>query len=226
MTNTMTLTNKSIRTMQVTGKAKLSVAPDSTCLLLMLRQVEQKYSDALEAVTNDTEKLRQVVIRLGFDGKDLKTTNFNVEEENRWVRNKETGESELVFSGFECKHEMKLSFRNNNDLLGRIIEVLSNCGVNVTFKIRYFVSDPEPVRNVLLSNAIADSRTKAKVLADASDVLLGDIIKVDYSWGKIELSSEPMKGEVIPEFLLKSKMDIVPDNINVNDTVTIVWEIK
>ena len=77
-----------------------------------------------------------------------------------------------------------------------------------------------------------DAKEKAAVITAAAGVTLKDIQSIDYSWGEIEFEVSPMNR------LMKAcapapaaceeaccDMDIVPDDIEVADTVTIVWEI-
>lgn len=94
------------------------------------------------------------------------------------------------------------------------------------------MADPEKAKNQLLKNAIQDSKEKANVLAGAAGVTLGDISLIDYSWGEMEFISRPMES-VFEEQILCCKseesgaydVDIEPDDINVSDTVTVVWKI-
>ncbi len=83
----------------------------------------------------------------------------------------------------------------------------------------------------MLGKAVADSKEKAKVLAEAASVALGNIITVDYSWGEIEFSSTPMNRMLaLDECEMCAPcdsydIDIEPDDIDVSDTVTVIWSI-
>ena len=68
------------------------------------------------------------------------------------------------------------------------------------------------------------------VLTQAGGVTLKDIQSIDYSWGEIDFEYRPMRGNVLMECceapMAKSySLDIEPDDIDVSDTVTVVWEI-
>ena len=69
------------------------------------------------------------------------------------------------------------------------------------------------------------------VLTQAAGVALKDIQTIDYSWGEIDFEYRPMNVDVLMEccatpMAAKSyDPDIEPDDINVYDTVTVVWEI-
>ena len=84
------------------------------------------------------------------------------------------------------------------------------------------------VKNELLAKAVQDSKIKAEILSKASGVTLGDIINIDYSWGEIEIYSEPIQNYCLAESTISESynIDIEADDIDVQDNVTIVWEIK
>lgn len=98
------------------------------------------------------------------------------------------------------------------------------------FSIRHTVKDVDFVKNELLCKAVEDSKIKAGVLAKAAGVSLGEIKTIDYSWGELEIYSEPidkmMLTELTEEVGEAYNLDIEADDIDVQDTVTIVWEIR
>ena len=68
-------------------------------------------------------------------------------------------------------------------------------------------------------------------MTEAAGVTLGDIITIDYSWGEITFLSEPMHKcmSLAEECYMPSgsyDIDIEPDDIDVTDTVTVVWKIR
>ena len=77
-----------------------------------------------------------------------------------------------------------------------------------------------------------DARNKADVLTQAAGIELREIQSIDYSWGEINFEFSPMKYMGIPEEsccekldIMSYDMDIEPDDIDVSDTVTVIWEI-
>ena len=75
-----------------------------------------------------------------------------------------------------------------------------------------------------------DAFAKAGVLAKASGVSLKEIQSIDYSWGEIDFEYRPMDGGILAERCMAEptaaySLDIEPDDIEVSDTVTVVWEI-
>ena len=71
------------------------------------------------------------------------------------------------------------------------------------------------------------ARRKAQILCDASAVTLGDLQSIKYSWGDADLYSRTdfNLGER-NMVMMKASLDFVPEDIEIEDTVTFVWEIK
>lgn len=70
-----------------------------------------------------------------------------------------------------------------------------------------------------------------QALTEAAGVMLGEVITIDYSWGEISVVSEPMTRHMVlaEERCMPNAcydIDIEPDDIEVTDTVTVVWAIK
>lgn len=112
-----------------------------------------------------------------------------------------------------------------------MLYALAHAAVKPEFRISYTIKDTEAAKNQLLGKAIVDSKEKALVLTEAAGVKLGDIITIDYSWGEITFLSEPMSRNmaVLEDCECPTggsyDIDIEPDDIDVTDTVTVVWKI-
>ena len=83
--------------------------------------------------------------------------------------------------------------------------------------------------------AVTDAKDKAAVLTQAAGVTLKGIQSIDYSWGEIDFEYKPMNGMLMADECLAAPMaisgtsydmDIEPDDIEVSDTVTVLWEIE
>ena len=72
---------KMMRTIKVTGKGKIAVKPDKIRLYVNKEELCKEYEDTLRRSTEDTELLKDLFEKLGFQRKDLKTVYFNVDTE-------------------------------------------------------------------------------------------------------------------------------------------------
>ena len=86
----------------------------------------------------------------------------------------------------------------------------------------------------MICSAVNVSKEKVSVLTQAAGVTLKDIQSIDYSWGEIDFEYRPMNRMLMADECLATPMvaegasydmDIEPDDIDVSDTVTVLWEI-
>ena len=97
---------------------------------------------------------------------------------------------------------------------------------HIVLYLRNFLS------NELLAAAVKDSQAKASVLTEEAGVNLGKIITIDYSWGEIDFVSRPLQEMSLrccePEECESASydMDIEPDDIDISDTVTVIWGLE
>lgn len=216
-----------MRTIRVTGKGQMMVHPDTTRITIDLARVCREYGDAVEASAKDTEALKEELAPFGFDRKDLKTLHFDVSPEFESYKVNDVYKRKLI--GYKYEHTLKVEFASDNKLLGRILFALGMCRLKPEFRISYTVKNPEAVKNELLEKAVRDAMEKAGVLSKAAGLQLGDIQSMDYSWGRIEYEIQCMDKLSCAEMPIEGKgynLDIEPDDIDTEDTVTVVWEIR
>ncbi len=169
--------------------------------------------------------------KLGFQKSALKTLAFNTNTEYQGYRD-QNNDYKQRFIGYKFTHQLKLEFPVDNKLLGRTLYALAHSSVHPEFRISYTVSDPERAKNELLSKAVTDAIAKAEVLTQAANVKLKAIQSIDYSWGEINMDLK-----IMPKLLdgglsalecdeKEYDIDVEPDDVEVTDTVTVVWEIE
>lgn len=219
-----------MRTLRVTGKGQIKVHPDMTRITITLEGLYKEYGETLRHSGEDTERLKDVLSAFGFERSDLKTLNFGVDTE--YESYKENGAYRQRFAGYRFRHLMKLEFESDNERLGKILFALAQCPLHPEFRLGYTVKDPETAKNLLLGKAVTDAGKKAEVLAGAAGVTLKDIRSIDYSWGEIDIEVNPMRGNMVMEKCMSPMtaedsydIDIEPDDIEISDTVTVLWEI-
>jgi len=220
------------RTIKVTGRGKLSVKPDTVRLIITQTERDKTYDDAIKASARQKKTLTDAIAGQGFMREDLKTLSFGVHAEYEGYEARDKSWKQRLV-GYRYTHRMKLEFPIASGKLGSVLSALMECKGEPEFTIQYTLSDPEAAKNELLAKAVADSRTKAAVLTGAAGVSLGEIHFIDYSWAEVEFVTtpvndiRPMRCESVG-FAKSAPIspDIEPNDIEVTDTVTVVWEIK
>ena len=218
-----------MRTIRVTGKGQVSVKPDTIKLRITTEGTYYEYEDTIRISADQTRILKETLAGAGLDPADLKTTSFDINTAYESYRD-DNDDYKRRFIGYKFSHRTYIKFENDNKVLGKVLYAISKCPIDISFDIDYTVSNPEDAKNEMLKNAIVDAKSKAKILAEAAEVELGQIEDISYSWSELHFTSSP-----IDNFVMEPKMmaapdaydiDIEADDIDLSDTVTVVWEIK
>lgn len=220
------------RTIKVTGKGKISVKPDTIRLIITQTNIEKNYEGAILESADKKGNLSSALAKIGFKSDALKTLYFNVDTEYESYQAKDKSWKRRL-NGYRYTHRMKLEFPSDNEMLGKVLLAVAHCPGQPEFTIQYTISDPERAKNELLAKAVEDSKAKANVLSKAAGVMLKDILTIDYSWDEIDLVTRPVNDLMLRECCIEPDMDyesgidldIEVDDIDVTDTVTVVWEI-
>lgn len=217
------------RTITIKGIGKLRLKPDQTVVSLTLKTVHADYDRAMDEAAKQLEQLRNAIVRIGFAKDALKTTGFDVGTEYENERDK-NGTYKRVFVGYRVTHTLKLEFAFDSQRLSKVLGTIASCIAEPELNVQFTVMDREAVNAALLESACRNAKAKAAVLAKASDVTLGELVSIDYNWGELHLHSST-RYEMENACMLKASaaptaMDIEPDDIDVSDSVTFVWEIR
>ena len=228
------------RTIRVTGKGKISVKPDLTIISVGISGKDKEYSVMLEKSAQMIVALKKLFIEVGIDPAEVKTASFGIDTVYRTVEECQNDgvnipdflrEKKKIFDGYRFDHRVKVKFDSDNKLLGRILYKLGNSELNPEFDINYSIRDKEAAKNKLLEEAVADSKEKAIIITKAAGINLGEIVAIDYSWEEIELLRSPVNVfKAASRYEYEDEdcypVDINPEDITAEDTVTVVWSIS
>ncbi|MBM7549301.1 SIMPL domain-containing protein [Peptoniphilus gorbachii] len=217
-----------MKTIRVTGIGSVSVKPDTTSLRITFGGIYKDYEETVRQSAEKTKILREAIEKSGLPGEALKTKDFSIESEYESYRDY-NNDYKKRFLGYKFYHRTQIQFPKDNKMLGRILYELFLCSVKVEFSIDYTVKDKDAVKKEVIKRAVENSREKAGIMAIAAGVSLGEVQSIDYSWGEIDIRTSPVdKLEVRKSYALEPSydIDIEPDDIDLTDTVTMVWEIK
>jgi uncharacterized protein YggE len=219
------------RLIKVTGRGKLSLTPDTVRLRIDLVDQDREYDRAIRSSTQHSQELRDAFTAFGFERSDLKTLSFHVDTEYESYQDRKDNSWKQRFLGYKAYHTLKIEFPTERESIGRILSMLTGLSGKPEFHVEYTVKDTEKAKDELLKAAVSDSRHKAEILAEAAGTDLGSIMTIDYSWGVIDFVTRPMNRLAEPAMAYGAamedsyEMDIEPENIEVEDTVTVIWEL-
>ena len=217
------------RTITVKGMGRVTTSPDYVVISMSLTAQENDYEETMELAAKKIEYLNASLEEIGFEKKSVKTTNFNVRTDYERVKDR-NGNYKSVFNGYICSHRLKVEFDFDTKRLAQTLYAISKCLAEPEISISFTVKDPSAVNKELLKSATINAKEKAQTLCEASGVELSQLLSIDYNWGELNIVSHT-------DYMLEEKcmampvggladIEIEPDDIDVSDTATFVWEIK
>ena len=217
------------RTITIKGIGKLSLKPDQVVVSLTLKATDKNYDKAMDTAAKHLEQLREALVGIDFARDDLKTTNFNVGTGYESERDK-NGNYKRIFIGYSVTHQLKLEFDFESQRLSQTLGAIAACIAEPELNVQFTVKDKNAVNAALLESACINAKAKADILARASGVTLGELLSIDYNWGELCLYS-PTRYSMEDTCMMKSAaapggIEVEPDDIDVSDSVTFVWEIR
>lgn len=214
------------RRIHIRGIGQAAQRPDRVVLSLTLTAQNKEYAAAMTIGSQQVEMLREAILEAGFKADDLKTTNFNVRalyEDEDYKDGKSTRRRQ-IFAGFECRHDLKLTFDLDNDKLNRALDTIANSLSQPKISIAFTLKDPDALSDKILKSAARDARRKAKILCTAAGVKLGRLLDINYSWDEARPQETIVYGECAP--VGKNSFDLSPEELTASDTVDFLWEIE
>ena len=216
-----------MKTITVKGKGHVSAKSDWIVVSMRLETAHAEYDKTTELAAEKIANLNAALEEIGFEAKSIKTTDFNVRTDYESVRDKD-GNYKNVFNGYVCNHNLKVEFDFDSKRLGLVLAALSSCFAKPEFFVAFTVKDPSAISRELLVSAAQNAKQKAEILCSASGVKLGELVSIDYNWSEIDICSHTnykLESRCLMAASPLANVDINPDDIDVDDTATFVWEI-
>jgi uncharacterized protein len=213
------------RKLQITGRGKLSIAPDIIILSFNASAHDWEYEKTVTALNKKVDDLRSIIVKLGIERKNLKTKDFSIRKVTSWDKKTE----KHVFNGFSATHNMELEIPLDKTIINNLLNQISKQLDNLDFSIEFGVEDASQHQRQLILNAIEKAKQNASIIAEATGVELKEILDIDYSYHELTIRSQrhnyPMyEADMMASY--EAAPDFEPDDIDVTETVNITWRIE
>jgi len=168
------------RTITVSGRGEISVRPN---IAYIETGVVTQAKTAVEALTANTQAMQAVfqgLKALGIEDRDIRTSQFSI---NAVHTRPERGEASRI-SGYQASNIVTLTLRDL-DRVGEALDTLVTLGSNRLHGIRFQVEEPGPLLDAARDDAVKDALRKAKIYVAAAGVVLGPILSITESGGRM-----------------------------------------
>ena len=162
----------------VTGEGSVDIAPDMAVLLLSVSREAPTAREALTANSAAMSKVLEAMTGLGIDKRDLQTASFDIQPRYTYPNRQNGGPTEppkLV--GYTVRNALSVRVRDISKV-GEVLDTSVTLGVNEGGSIRFTNDDPSAAITKARGRAVEAAMAKARTLADAAGVGLGDILEI------------------------------------------------
>lgn len=215
------------RTITVKGIGKASAKPDYVVLSMVLQSNHMDYDKAMDMAASHITHLTEALAAIGFEKGSLKTTDFHVSTNYDRVED-DDGRYKSIFRDYAVTHNLKLAFDFDMSRLSQTLAAIAGCLSHPQLSVAFTVKDATAMNEEMLRSAAANAKRKAEILCEASGVRLHTLLSIDYNWGELDFYSPTHYDcceDAMPLMARARAIDMDPDDIDIRDTATFVWEI-
>lgn len=161
------------RILRVVGQEKIKESPDYTIVKIEFSRVKKTYDNALEETKINIDNINKIVEQLQLNNISIKTTNFSIDRNYDYDTKK--------YNGYRYNQGFEFRFDKNAKLVDDILKKASEFIVTPEVSVRYVLKDAKSAKEKLIQKCVMDAKNKALVIAEASNIKLGNIIRIDYT---------------------------------------------
>lgn len=207
-------------TLTSTAEGSVDVTPDIVNVTLGVVSNGKTAAEALEANSKDMNAAIEAIKAAGVAEKDIGTSGFNVSPIYA-PRPDNQPDAPAKVIGYEVSNQVTVTIRDLK-ASGAILDKVVAAGANRVSGISFDVSDPSASADAALKDAIAQSKKKAELMADAADLKLVRIVSITTDGG-----ARPMFAAYDGAMLraAKAPTPIMAGSRTVTATATIIWEV-
>ncbi|MCF0174375.1 MAG: SIMPL domain-containing protein [Bacteroidales bacterium] len=215
-----------VRTITVKGTGRASATPDRTVINFTVSSLNKNYEKAIKENTDKINRLEKAIVACGLNKEALTTSNFNVyaQNERKNIDNVWTD----VFVGYNCSQYLSIEFELDQKLIGKVLGAIVSCDASPSFSISFKIKDTEPIKEAVLKDAVGNARKKAEAICEQVGCHLGAVQKIEYNVPRndyVSRSTYSMSLKAMAYANDSIEAAINPEDINVTDEVTVIWQI-
>lgn len=222
-------------TITVSGTAKKEQVNQIANFTAGVESIEASKEAAMNKTNEAMNKLIAKVKEFGIKAEDIQTEQVNVYQETEYVS---SGDAQtMIYPPQPDTRAQKGQWRANNsvsiklrevDKAEQLLAILNENGTNYVYGPNFTIDDAETAGDELLSQAVANAKTKAESIANANNQRVGKIISLTESGSSYPIYSAydsvmPMAGGMTKSV---SNAELEPGSSSASKTVTVTFELN
>lgn len=209
------------RTIEVTGTAEVSVAPDLAIISLAVETTAQEATIAVEQNAARTAKV-VAAIKQKLGAKDrTSTTRYALEP--RYQQAERGSTNAPTITGYVAYNEVRVEM-HALDAVGQLIDAGVTAGANRVSQLEFTLADRNPTLRAALSQAGSEAQAQAESVATALGVQLKQVVTAN--------SQSPVMPRRYEGLAMRASADarppthVEPGDVTVSATLQVIYEIE
>tara|TARA_R110002124_G_scaffold43823_8_gene134512 strand:- start:127 stop:855 length:729 start_codon:yes stop_codon:yes gene_type:complete len=162
----------------VTGEGRVDIVPDMAVLMLSVNREASTAREALTANSAAMSKVLAAMTGLGIEKRDLQTANFDIQPRYTYPNRQGNGTDQAPkLVGYIVRNSLSVRVRDISRV-GEVLDTSVTLGVNEGGSIQFTNDDPSAAITQARVKAMEEALSKARTLAEAADVSLGDVLEI------------------------------------------------
>jgi len=206
-------------TIAVAGKGVVKINPDVVYLWTGVEKTEKNAQEAQKVVIQKINDILASLSKMRIPKDKIETTRVTLQPEFKYDKGKRT----LV--GYTARNQIKVTIDKLDDV-GKIIDISIASGATNISNIMFSVKDETPYKKSALKKAFDDAKAKAEIIANASDLILTRIKRIQEAEAQL---ISPVRG--IRAFQAEARVGgaetpVLPGKLEVHGNLTVIFECK
>lgn len=211
----------------VEGIAKEIILPNNAIIEIEFIEIAKTYSLTTKKLSEKYNILIQSLNKINIEKNRLKTSYYDIKINEEYVKDR------YIPNGFIGSHIIELSLDKDYPQLNTILDFINTLNLNLNINLSYNVTDKtiKELKARLLDKCIDDAKNKANIITKRTKTKLIKINKIRYGntdnykdieYGKEIASMKKYANNLAGDF----KFEIIPKEIEVNESIVVFWEIE
>ncbi|MEY8842728.1 SIMPL domain-containing protein, partial [Cribrihabitans sp. XS_ASV171] len=170
------------RTITVNGEGSVEAAPDMATIVLGVTNEAAEAGAAMQATSEAVTRILARLEEMGIAARDMQTRDLSLRPV--WSDQRPVDQSEpRKITGFVASNRLFVRVRDL-DRLGRVMDSVIRDGANDFNGLNFGLQEPEPLVVEARTKAVQDAMDKARQLAEAAGVTLGEVVTLSEHGGR------------------------------------------
>jgi uncharacterized protein len=168
-------TSPTVPTLNANGLGEVYVAPDIAYINIGVHTEAPDVSTAMSNNTAQAQQIKDALVALGVDAKDVQTTSFNVYPMTTYDMN-----GQVSGTYYSVDNTVYVTVRDLANL-GTLLDTVVASGANTINGISFDIQDKAAAIAEAQDLAIKDAKSQAEAIAGSAGLKLGDIQSISVS---------------------------------------------